>query len=214
MPFAQIPKLLILLLVGFTFCCSTKQAPDLILINGKVWTGANDSTFEEAVAIKANKIMAVGKSKDISSRADSKTKTIDLKGKLVTAGFNDAHIHFLSGSLGLAEVDMTGTASPADIADRVNQYIKENPTKEWITGRGWQYTSFESSLPDHKTLSAIPNDKPVFIKAYDGHSAWANKKALAIAGIDRNTKYDGFGEIVKDKNGEPTGTLRDRKSVV
>jgi len=202
-------KLHVIFLAIISFSCSTKEAPDLILTNGKVWTGTNDSTFEEAVAIKANKIMAVGKSKDISSLADSKTKTIDLKGKLVTAGFNDAHIHFLGGSLGLAEVDMTGTASPVDIVERVNQYIKENPTKEWITGRGWQYTSFESSLPDHETVSAIPNDKPVFIKAYDGHSAWANKKALAIAGIDRNTKYDGFGEIVKDKNGEPTGTLRE-----
>ncbi len=202
-------KLLVIFLAIISFSCSTKEAPDLVLIHGKIWTGTSDSTFEEAVAIKANKIMAVGNSDYIQGLTNSKTEVIDLNGKLVTAGFNDAHIHFLSGSLGLAEVDMTGTASPADIVDRVNQYIKENPTKEWITGRGWQYTSFESSLPDHQTLSAIPNDKPVFIKAYDGHSAWANKKALDIAGIDRNTKYDGFGEIVKDKNGEPTGTLRE-----
>lgn len=198
-----------LLFAVVIFSCATKEAPDLVLIHGKIWTGASDSTFEEAVAIKATKIMAVGKSDYIQSLADPKTEVIDLNGKLVTAGFNDAHIHFLSGSLGLAEVDMTGTASPADVAEKVNQFIKENPTKEWITGRGWQYTSFTSSLPDHETLSAIPNDKPVFIKAYDGHSAWANKKALSIAGIDRNTKYNGFGEIVKDKKGEPTGTLRE-----
>lgn len=209
MPASLITNLFLFLLAAITFSCTTKEAPDLILINGKVWTGANDSTFAEAVAIKANKIMAVGNSVDINSLADANSKTIDLKGKLVTAGFNDAHIHFLGGSLGLSEVDMTGTASPADVAERVNQFIKENPTKEWITGRGWQYTSFESGLPDHETLSSISSEKPVFIKAYDGHSAWANKKALSIAGIDRNTKYDGFGEIVKDKNGEPTGTLRE-----
>ncbi len=209
MPASQITNLFLFLLGVITFSCTTKEAPDLILINGKVWTGANDSTFAEAIAIKANKIMAVGNSVDINSLADAKTKTIDLKGKLVTAGFNDAHIHFLGGSLGLSEVDMTGTASPADVSERVNQFIKENPTKEWITGRGWQYTSFESGLPDHETLGSIANEKPVFIKAYDGHSAWANKKALSIAGIDRNTKYSGFGEIVKDKNGEPTGTLRE-----
>jgi len=209
MPASQITKLFLILLATITFSCTTKEAPDLILINGKVWTGANDSTFAEAVAIKANKIMAVGKSVDINSLADAKTKTIDLKGKLVTAGFNDAHIHFLGGSLGLSEVDMTGTASPTDVVERVNQFFKENPNKEWITGRGWQYTSFESGLPDHETLISISNEKPVFIKAYDGHSAWANKKALAIAGIDRNTKYAGFGEIVKDKNGEPTGSLRE-----
>jgi predicted amidohydrolase YtcJ len=209
MPASQITKLFLILLATITFSCATKEAPDLILINGKVWTGANDSTFAEAVAIKANKIMAVGKSVDINSLADAKTKTIDLQGKLVTAGFNDAHIHFLGGSLGLSEVDMTGTASAAEVAERVNEFIKENPAKEWITGRGWQYTSFESGLPDHETLNSISNEKPVFIKAYDGHSAWANKKALDLAGIDRNTKYEGFGEIVKDKNGEPTGTLRE-----
>jgi predicted amidohydrolase YtcJ len=197
------------LLTALIFSCSSKNAPDLVLVNGKIWTGVDDTTFEEAVAIKDNKIMAIGKSKDISDLVGSKTQIIDLKGKLVTAGFNDAHIHFLSGSLGLAEADMTGTKTPEDITERVNQYSKENPTKEWITGRGWQYTSFESSLPDHETLSAIIHDRPVFIKAYDGHSAWANKKALTMAGIDHHSKYDGFGEIVKDKNGEPTGTLRE-----
>lgn len=207
--YQSMPRLFIILLAAFILSCSSKNAPDLVLINGNVWTGEHESAFEEAVAIKNNKIIAVGKTTDINALADSKTQVIDLKGKLVTAGFNDAHIHFLSGSLGLAEVDMTNTKSPADVADRVNQFIKENPNKAWITGRGWQYTSFESSLPDHETLAAITNDKPVFIKAYDGHSAWANKKALAMAGVDRHTKYDGFGEIVKDKNGDPTGTLRE-----
>lgn len=207
--FSPIAKLFTFLSAVIIFSCSTKEAPDLVLIHGKVWTGVSDSTFEEAVAIKANKIIAVGNSDYIVGLTNSKTEVIDLNGKLVTAGFNDAHIHFLSGSLGLAEVDMTGTSSPADVAEKVNQFIKENPAKEWITGRGWQYTSFASSLPDHETLGAISNDKPVFIKAYDGHSAWANKKALSIAGIDRNTKYSGFGEIVKDKKGEPTGTLRE-----
>jgi hypothetical protein len=205
-----ISSLGIVLLLFFLFnSCSTKNTADLILVNAKVWTGINDTTFEEAIAIKANQIVAVGKTKDIQKLADSKTQIIDLGGKLTTAGFNDAHIHFLGGSLGLSEVDLNDTKSPGEVAEKVNQFIKDNPTKEWMTGRGWQYTFFESGLPDHESLSAIMNDKPVFIKAYDGHSAWANKKALSLAGIDRNTKYDGFGEIVKDKNGEPTGTLRE-----
>lgn len=191
------------------FSCSDKNAPDLVLINGKVWIGEHETSFEEAIAIKANQIIAVGKTSDIQALADSKTQVIDLGGKLATAGFNDAHIHFLSGSLGLTEVDLNPAQSPADIAEIVNQFIAENPNKEWITGRGWQYTFFESGLPDHASLNVITTDKPVFIKAYDGHSAWANKKALTLAGIDRNTIYDGFGEIVKDKNGEPTGTLRE-----
>ena len=202
-------KLFIVIIAFLLFSCSNENAPDLVLLNGKVWTGENDSAFEEAVAIKSNQIIAVGKTTEINSMAGSSTQIVDLKGKLVTAGFNDAHIHFLSGSLGLAEVDLNNTNTPADVAEKVNAFIRENPNKAWITGRGWQYTSFESSLPDHESLSSITNDKPVFIKAYDGHSAWANKKALSLASIDRTTTYNGFGEIVKDKNGEPTGTLRE-----
>lgn len=189
--------------------CQQENAPDLVLINGSVWTGESDSTFAEAIAITKNKITAVGSTDEILKLANSKTNRLDLKGKLVTAGFNDAHIHFLSGSLGLTEVDLLGTITPDDVAQRVNQFVEKNPGKEWITGRGWQYTSFKSGLPDSKTLSAITHEVAVFIKAYDGHSGWANKKALALAGIDRNTHYQGFGEIVKDKTGEPTGTLRE-----
>lgn len=202
-------RLLICLPGLLAFSCGSKNSPDLILINGKVWTGLSESSFEEAVAIKGNLIIAVGKSDSIRSLAGSETNVIDLQGKLVTAGFNDAHIHFLSGSMGLTEVDMTGTKSPADIVERVNQFVTQNPSREWIVGRGWQYTSFKSGLPDFESLKNITSDKPVFIKAYDGHSAWANKKALDLAGIDRNTVYKEFGEIVKDKNGELTGALRE-----
>ncbi len=205
----QIIKTGIVLFTVFIFSCSPENAPDLVLLNGKVWTGVDESTFEEAVAIKDNRIVAVGKTKDIQKLAGSETQTIDLNGKLVTAGFNDAHIHFLGGSISMTEVEITGTRSSADVAGKVNAYIKENPAREWITGRGWLYNYFDSGLPDHESLSSITNDRPVFIKAYDGHSAWANKKALAIAGIDRHTKYEGFGEVVKDKNGEPTGALRE-----
>ena len=205
----QMHRLILVVLLSVAFSCGQKNAPDLVLVNGKVWTGESDSTFVEGVAIKENKIIAVGTTDEILKLADSKTNRLDLNGKLVTAGFNDAHIHFLSGSLGLAEVDLLGTNSPDEVAQRVNQFIEKNPGKEWITGRGWQYTSFENGLPDSKVLSAISNEVAVFIKAYDGHSAWANKKALALASVDRNTKYAGFGEIVKDKKGEPTGTLRE-----
>lgn len=203
-----ISAFVLLLLFGF-ISCSNKNTADLVLLNGKVWTGVNDTTFEEAIAIKANQIIAVGKNKDIQALAGSKTQVIDLGGKLTTAGFNDAHIHFLGGSLGLNEVDLNDTHSPEEVVAKVSQFITDNPAKEWITGRGWQYTFFENGLPDHESLNGILNEKPVYIRAYDGHSAWANKKALSLAGIDRNTKYDGFGEIVKDKNGEPTGTLRE-----
>lgn len=203
-------RLSLLFLVCTIISCAPKDSPDLILINGKVWTGTDESSFQEAVAIKGDKIIAVGKSDSIQSLADSKTKIVDVNGKLITAAFNDAHIHFLGGSKGLTEVNMTGTTSASEIVKRVNNFAKENPSRAWITGRGWQYTSFEKSIPDFETLKDIISDRPVFIKAYDGHSAWANKKALELAGVDKTTVYTEFGEIVKDKNGNLTGALREK----
>lgn len=204
---SSLAKFFILLIAALAWCCTPKETADLILTNGKVWTA--DSVFHEAVAIKDNKVLAVGKSSEIEKMVNANTQVINLNGKLTTAGFNDAHIHFLSGSIGLSEVNLSGSNSPADVVEKVNAFWKENPTKQWITGRGWQYTSFASGLPDAETLKEITNEVPVFIKAYDGHSAWANKKALELAGIDRTTTYTGFGEIVKDKTGNPTGALRE-----
>ncbi len=207
---SSVNRLLLCFLMLLAISCAPKNPPDLILINGKIWTGESETSFEEAVAVKGNKIIAVGTSDSIRSLTDSKTQVIDLGGKLVTAGFNDAHIHFLSGSKGLSEVNMIGTSTPADVVARVNEFASQNPSQQWIVGRGWQYTSFENGLPDFESLKGIINDRPVLIRAYDGHSAWANKKALELAGIDRNTVYDGFGELVKDKNGNLTGALKER----
>jgi hypothetical protein len=89
------------------------------------------------------------------------------------------------------------------------KFIVDNPDKEWIIGRGWKYTFFESGLPDHESMKALDLDRPVFIRAYDGHIAYANPKALELAGLDENTVFNGFGEMVKDKNGMLNGTLKE-----
>ena len=109
-------KTILITVTALIISCTNKNAPDLVLVNGKVWTGESDSTFVQAIAIKENKIVAVGSTDEILELNDSKTNRIDLNGKLVTAGFNDAHIHFLGGSLGLTEVDLLGTTSAAEVA--------------------------------------------------------------------------------------------------
>ena len=190
-------------------CSSPKDSPTLILTNGKIWTGGGPETFVEAVAITGNKITKIGDSECILELAGSETEVIDLEGKLVTAGFNDAHIHFLSGSMGLTQVDLLATKSLDEVLSITSDFIQNNPTKEWITGRGWQYTYFESGLPDHQTMKALDLDKPIFLKAYDGHSAYANPKALELAGITSSTVFKGFGEVVKDAQGNPTGALKE-----
>lgn len=190
-------------------CSSPTDPPTLILTNGKIWTGEGPESFVEAVAITGNKITKVGDSESILDLAGSETEIVDLQGRLVTAGFNDAHIHFLGGSMGLTQVDLLATKSLDEVLSITSNFIQNNPNNAWITGRGWQYTYFKSGLPDHETMKAVDIDKPIFLKAYDGHSAYANPKALELAGITSETVFEGFGEVVKDSNGNPTGALKE-----
>jgi predicted amidohydrolase YtcJ len=126
---------------------------------------------------------------------------------LVVPGFNDAHIHFLSGSLSLLTADLNNSKTPEEAAATVLAFAKNNPSAKWVTGTGWQYTIFPDGKPTKQMLDAVINDRPVYIRAYDGHSAWVNSKALELAGITKETNYSGFGSIVKDASGEPTGML-------
>lgn len=204
-----------LLLLLFTFvltltflsCGNKKTIADKIFFNARIYTGNEAQPFAEAMALRDNKIIAVGTSEEIKKLAGASTDTFNLQGKLVTPGFNDAHIHFLRGSLEMQTADLNRCKTPKDAADTVLAFAQRNAEADWITGSGWQYTIFPDSKPTKEILDAIIPDRPVFIYAYDGHSAWVNSKALALAGIDKNTLYSGFGSIVKDKNGEPTGML-------
>ncbi len=209
-------KLHLLISIGLIWIgiasCSRNQSgnhADLILINGKIWTANEPSSFVEALAIRGNTILEVGTSANILKLAGEKTRVVDLKGRLVGPGFNDAHIHFLSGSLGLSQIELSGSESIQEMLAKITDYVSNNPDLKWITGRGWQYHQFEGGLPSRQILDSVIKDRPILIKAYDGHSAWANSKALSLAGINRNTKFMGYGEIVFDAKGEPTGALKE-----
>ncbi len=181
--------------------------PDLLLLNGKVWTAEDKSTFAEAVAIHGNKIERVGRTSELQNLAGPATQVIDLQGKLVIPGFNDAHIHFLGGSMGMTEVDLFDAHDGAGIVEAVRAYAAQHPEKTWITGRGWQYTWFGSGLPTPKDLVGMITDRPVLLTAYDGHSAWANAKALELAGVTSESIVKGYGRVVLDERNLPTGAL-------
>ena len=180
---------------------------DTVLLNGKIWTGESDSAFVQAIAINGNKITEIGDDDKIKKLIGSKTLVIDLKKKLVTAGLNDAHIHFLMGSMILSSADLLSTTNLGEMKKSLFAYAEQHRDKLWITGRGWQYGFFEGGMPNKKYIDSLIPDRPVYLSAYDGHSGLANSKALALAGITRDTKFSGFGEIVKDANGEPTGAF-------
>ena len=185
------------------------EIADLVLTNGRIWLGGDANSVAEAVAIRGNQIIRVGTTAEIKQLAGEKTQVIDLGGRLASPGFNDAHIHFLGGSMGLNQVDLTGAKTVAEMVERIAAYAKKNPDLKWITGRGWEYTPFPSGLPTKIYLDAIVKDRPVFLSAYDGHSAWVNSKALELAGITNETKFTGYGEIVRNATGEATGALKE-----
>jgi len=181
-----------------------------ILLNGRIYTLDSRQPWAEAVAISGGKILAVGSVKDVSSYRNSSTKVIDLGGRLVLPGFTDCHIHFMDGSLGLTQVILNGATTVAEIQKRVKEYAAAHPKETWITGMGWTYPTFApSALPEKKFLDEVVSDRPVYLVAFDGHSSWANSKALAMAGIKRDTPDPPNGKIVRDNNGEATGALKE-----
>lgn len=186
------------------------SAQQVAIHNGKVWTGDRKQPFVEAVFIDNGVVQAVGSNDAIRQRHTGRTQVLDASGRLVMPGFHDAHIHFLSGSLGLANIDLTGVCTLESIQRKIAEYAQAHPEKQWITGRGWEYYCFPNKrLPRKEDIDAVVKDRPVLLTAYDGHTAWANTKALERADINRATRFAGYGEIVKDADGQPTGALKE-----
>ena len=187
--------------------------PDVIVTNARVYTVNRAQPWAEAVAIAGERIVQVGSRAEIEALRGPRTEVIDAQGRLVLPGFVDCHVHFMGGSQDLAHIDLDGAATVAQVQERVKAYAAAHPKEPWILGRGWVYTIFgAAALPHKKLLDEIVADRPVFLTAYDGHTTWANSKALAMAGVTRDTPNPPNGIVVKDEKGEPTGTLKERAS--
>ena len=204
---------IVLAAAGLTACARPPaNPPDLILAGGRVYTVEADRPWAEAVAVRGEAIVKVGKDAEVRALAGPATKVIELQGRLVLPGLIDGHTHFLDGSLGLDQVDLTGAVTLAAIQERVRAYAAARPDEPWILGSGWLYSAFPAHMPDRKDLDAVESRRPVFLYCYDGHSAWANGKALELAGITAKTPQPpkSQGEIVKNpKTGAPTGALKE-----
>jgi predicted amidohydrolase YtcJ len=187
------------------------EPADIIVLHGRVYTENPQQPWAQAVAIYRGKIVAVGDDPEIERRRGIGTKVIDAGGKLVLPGFVDCHIHFIDGSFSLGRVNLEGAKDPADIQKRLREYAAAHPGDDWILGRGWNYAMFgPEALPNKKYLDEIFANRPVSLEGYDGHTYWANSKALAMAGIARDTPDPPNGAIVRDpRTGEATGALKE-----
>jgi predicted amidohydrolase YtcJ len=183
---------------------------ETIVWHARVYTANTKRPWAEAVAIRGTMILAVGSNKEIETYRGVSTKMIHAEGHFILPGLEDCHIHFMDGSLGLNQVDLNGASTVAEIQNRVKQYGASHVNEPWITGMGWTYPTFgPSAMPDKKILDEVMPDRPVYLVAFDGHSSWANSKALAMAGITTETHDPPNGKIVRDASGEATGALKE-----
>jgi predicted amidohydrolase YtcJ len=182
----------------------------LILLNGRIWTENPQQPEAEAIAIDGNLIMSVGTSAAIRKLAGPDCKVIDLGGRRVLPGFNDSHVHFIDGGSSLITVRLGDADSAAEFRRRIGEYARSLPKGAWIRNGNWDHQRWSPvALPTHQLIDDVTPDNPVFVWRLDGHMALANRVAMKLAGLDRTTKDVPGGEIVRDKDGNPTGILKD-----
>ena len=160
---------------------------DLIVHNAKVYTAEPGAELAEAVAVRGNQILRVGADREILRLRRPQTRMIDARGAAVLPGFNDSHIHLMSGGLSLDRIDLLDATTVGEIQARIRAWADAHPDKRWVLGRGWYYHPFPEGLPTRQLLDAVVPDRPAQLVCYDGHTAWVNSAALQLAGITRHT---------------------------
>jgi predicted amidohydrolase YtcJ len=190
-------------------------SPTLIVFNATVHTMDPGKLTAEAVAIYGQRVVAVGSNKEVKGMAGAGTRVIDARGQLVLPGFNDSHVHFLSGGFQLSSVDLRDADTPEEFSDRIRRFVEKLPSGRWITGGDWDHERWadvngSAPLPTKELIDRFTSNTPVFVSRLDGHMALANSLALKLAGVTRETPDPAGGLIVRDaKTGEPTGVLKD-----
>jgi predicted amidohydrolase YtcJ len=182
---------------------------DLAFVNGAAYTVNAARTRAQAIAVGGGRIVAVGTDADIRAHVGPRTDVIDLDGRMLLPGFQDAHVHPVSGGLDMLQCDLHDLHSREDYLLRVKTYAAEHPEQEWILGGGWSMDVFPGGTPTKDLLDDVVPDRIVFLPNRDGHSAWVSSRALDVAGITRATPDPADGRIERDADGEPSGTLHE-----
>jgi len=193
-----------------------EETADLVLNGGRVVTVDSLMPEAEAVAIKGDRILAVGTNEEIAGHIGEATEVIELAGRLVIPGFIEGHGHFLGLGRAKMILDLTQATTWNDIVGMVATAARDATPGAWITGRGWHQEKWQSvpepnvdGVPLHDSLSAVSPDNPVLLTHASGHASFVNARALELAGLSTRTPDPAGGEIVKDARGRPTGLLRE-----
>lgn len=184
------------------------QTADMIVVNANIYTVDRTLPKAKSLAIKDGKILAVGN--DLSRHIGPQTTRIDAQGAAVIPGLIDAHVHLRGLGDLLESFDLRFVKTKDEVAQIVRRAAANLPAGEWVRGRNWDQTNWGGEFPHADDLSRVIDDRPVYLTRVDGHAGWANRKALSLAGITKETPDPPGGQIIRDKDGNPTGVLVDR----
>jgi len=208
-----------LFLVVFTACQPTgsdQEVADTILQNGNIYTASDEQSTAQAIAIRGDKILAIGSNEDMEAYAGEATETIDLEGQFVMPGFIEGHGHFQGVGRMAMNLNFLRSDSWDDIVAEVAKAAEEAEPGEWIIGRGWHQEKWKETpdrnvlgYPYHDDLSEVSPLNPVLLRHASGHALFANAKAMQMAGITAETPNPVGGEIVRDSRGNPIGVFEE-----
>ena len=186
------------------------QSADIIITNAKIFTSDEANPNAESVAVRGNRIIYIGSNKGSEVYRSDKTRIVDGQGRTLTPGFIDTHVHLLWGAIWMGNAQLQEVRTKDDLTKVLLDFADTNKTNEWVVGRGIKY----GIASTRQELDEITADRPVYIGAFDGHTGWANTKALEMAGIlndDGRELVNGI--IVRDENGLATGELRENDAM-
>src|SRR5688572_9553166 len=183
------------------------KAGTVAIVNARIWTGDDAQPWAQALVTDGATLALVGKDED--ARKANAAQVVDAGGRLIVPGFTDAHVHFLQGGSSLASVQLRDARTREDFVARIKAFATTVPAGTWITSGNWDHSLWGGELPTREWIDAVTPDHPVWINRLDGHMSLANSVTLKLAGITRATKDIAGGAIVRDRNGEPTGLLKD-----
>lgn len=203
---------ILIMISAFTLAAPSgaQTAPvSLAVVNARIWTGNPKRPWADAIAVRGDRIAAVGSAAEIRKMTAASARVIDAHGQMLVPGFNDAHVHIISAGRGLSSVKLRDASTPAEFIARIKAYAKTIPKGAWITDGDWDHTLWGGELPTRQWIDSVSPDNPVWVARLDGHMSLANSAALAAAHVTRATRDIDGGLIVRDASGEPTGLLKD-----
>ncbi|CAN5553587.1 amidohydrolase [soil metagenome] len=188
----------------------THQHPaDLVLTGGRIATMDAARSWASALAVREGRIVAIGADASVEAHIGPSTRVVALRGRTVTPGFQDAHVHPVHGGLARLRCELHDTRGRDALLAVVAEYAESHPDETWIRGGGWYMDDFPGGTPRREDLDRVVPDRQVLLPNRDGHSAWVNSRALELAGVTAETADPPDGRIERDPDGTPTGTLHE-----